>query len=137
MAIRRIQPADEPIVVHRITISPKTHPNLHRALNNLGLGKNRTDFMRDHLESILSGAVTAPKGAEPAPQGRYPGQPEYPVPTATATPVARLPDPLPAVPITLQPVQHKEGMDVEPEETPEELERRRRAASALFRQKDF
>jgi len=69
MAIRRKLAANEEIIVHRIAVDPVKHPKLYAALFDLGLGRPRSDFIRDTLESALGGA---PSAAPAKPQEQTP-----------------------------------------------------------------
>lgn len=56
--IRKKLGSSEDIVIHRFTVDHRSHPLLHAALNDIGIGKPRCDFIRDSLEALLSGKAS-------------------------------------------------------------------------------
>jgi hypothetical protein len=114
MPIRRVHQPDEPLALHRLVVDPVTHPRLHALLREMPIGKPRVDFLRDQMEALLAAwpEGLSREGVE-RPQAKAPVQkagsvelatvtselpaatpdaapPEYVVPAAVATPVARI-----------------------------------------------
>jgi hypothetical protein len=115
MPIRKKQDPSDPILIYGLKVDPAKHPALHQHLLSLGLGRPRLDYIRDQLEAMLTGQVAA-STATSITEARSAGN----TLDAAIAPVMPAPDPA-----ALKPVA------TEPEESPEELAKRRAAAALL------
>ncbi len=117
MPIRRVQHPDDPVQMHRVYVDKKTHPLLHAALMERGIGAPRLNFIRDTLEAVLAGGgALAPTAGRSEPFAE-------PMPTPT-------PAPEPA------PEPHAEPPTAVVESA-EDLAARKARASTLFQRSGF
>lgn len=116
MAIRKKLSPNDPVLIHRLSIEPATHPLLHAKLFALGLGSSRTSFIRDNLEALLAGGsidLTESSPPQIAPVAHSLEAPPTFVEAPAAVPLAEVP------------------------ETEEEAAKRRAAATALVKKSQF
>lgn len=72
MTIRRVQSMDDPVVIHRFEIDPRSHPKAHAALASLPLGRERTRIIRDLIERAASMGALASEPTSPKPTATPP-----------------------------------------------------------------